>query len=159
MSLSCRSALALVAVLLTLKSQGCRAQAPAPAPGIAMVNSTEAAALYPISNEEEQPLLQSTTLPVTCNMTLIGLPASSTPATASAGRRLLASTNTSRGLQTADIHCSGSYNVTIVGGPALSAFSRRWTGMFQLPRRTTMPGIWGSYCVHLQAAVVLCTLF
>ena len=93
-----------------------------------MVNAAEAALLYPISNEEEQPLLQSTTLPVTCNMTVIGLPASSTPATASAGRRLLAATNTSRGLQTADIHCSGSYNVTIVGGPALQTFSSKWTG-------------------------------
>ena len=128
MSASCRNILLVATALLACLIYPSLAQAPAPAPGIAMVNAAEAAALYPISNEEVQPLRQSATLPVTCNMTMIGLPASRTPATASAGRRLLAATNTSRGLQTADVHCTGSYNVTIVGGPALQTFSQRWTG-------------------------------
>ena len=123
----------LGAVLLALLSVSCLAQAQAPGPGIDMVSAARAAALYPISNEEEQPLTQSTTLPVTCNMTLIGLPASSTPATSAAGRKLLASTNTSRGLETADIHCTGSYNLTIVGGPALETFASGWTGTLCIP--------------------------
>lgn len=126
--MSCRNILLVATALLACRTHPTFAQAPAPAPGIAMVSATQAAALYPISEEEVQPLRQSTTLPVTCNMTMIGLPASRTPATASAGRRLLAATNTSRGLQTADVHCTGSYNVTIVGGPALQTFSRKWTG-------------------------------
>ena len=87
-----------------------------------------AAATYPISSQEQQPLTNSASLPVTCNITLIGLPASATPAVAAAGRRLQAATNTSRGLSTADIHCTGSYNVTIVGGPALQTFASGWTG-------------------------------
>ena len=118
----------VVAIALLCGVHHIEAQAPAPAPGTVLESDAAAAAAYPISSQEEQPLTNSASLPVTCNITLIGLPASSTPAVSAAGRRLQAATNTSRGLSTADIHCTGSYNVTIVGGPALQPFASLWTG-------------------------------
>lgn len=118
--------LAVVAVGTQLSNV--QAVAPAPAPGTVLESDAAAAEAYPISTQEALPLTDSATLPVTCNITLIGLPASSTPAVSAAGRRLQAATNTSRGLQTADINCVGSYNVTIVGGPALESFVSGWTG-------------------------------
>ena len=105
-----------------------QAQAPAPAPGSVLQSDEAAAAAYPISAQEEQPLTSSASLPVTCNITFIGISASSTPAVATAGRRLQAATSTSLGLSTADIHCTGTYNITIVGGPAVQAFASSWTG-------------------------------
>ena len=105
-----------------------QAQASAPAPGSVLESDEAAAAAYPISAQEQQPLINSASLPVTCNITMIGLSASSTTAVATAGRRLQAATNTSLALSTADIHCTGSYNLTIVGGPAIQAFASGWTG-------------------------------
>jgi hypothetical protein len=118
----------LAVVALGTQLSSVQAVAPAPAPGTVLESDAAAAEAYPISTQEALPLTDSATLPVTCNITLIGLPASSTPAVSAAGRRLQAATNTSRGLQTADINCVGSYNVTIVGGPALEAFVSGWTG-------------------------------
>ena len=118
----------LAVVALGTQLSSVQAVAPAPAPGSVLESDAAAAEAYPISTQEALPLTDSATLPVTCNITLIGLPASSTPAVSAAGRRLQAATNTSRGLQTADINCVGSYNVTIVGGPALEAFVSGWTG-------------------------------
>ena len=117
--------------ILSLLTSAVRAQsvAPAPAPAIPLESDAAALAAYPISAREQMPLTDSQYLPVTCNITLIGLPASSTPAVAAAGRRLLQTAdNATRGLQTADIHCAGSYNVTIMGGPALQAFVSGWSG-------------------------------
>ena len=120
---------ALLAVCALLAHVGnAQTSAPAPAPGTVLESDAAAAAAYPISTQEELPLTDSATLPVTCNMTLIGLSATSTAAVSAAGRRLQASTNTSRGLGTADIHCVGSYNVTVTGGPALVDFVSGWTG-------------------------------
>ena len=121
---------AVLAVCALLAHVGnAQTSAPAPAPGTVLESDAAAAAAYPISTQEELPLTDSATLPVTCNMTLIGLSATSTAAVSAAGRRLQASTNTSRGLGTADIHCVGSYNVTVTGGPALVDFVSGWTGM------------------------------
>jgi len=118
----------LAVVALGTQLSDVQAVAPAPAPGTVLESDAAAAQAYPITTQEALPLTDSATLPVTCNITLIGLPASITPAVSAAGRRLQAATNTSRGLQTADIHCVGSYNVTIVGGPALESFASGWTG-------------------------------
>jgi len=118
----------LAVVALGTQLTNVQAVAPAPAPGTVLESDAAAAEAYPISTQEALPLTDSATLPVTCNITLIGLPASSTAAVSAAGRRLQAATNTSRGLETADINCVGSYNVTIVGGPALETFASGWTG-------------------------------
>ncbi len=123
-----RLCVVLAVVALGTQLSSAQAVAPAPAPGTVLESDAAAAQAYPISTQEALPLTDSATLPVTCNITLIGLPASNTPAVSAAGRRLQAATNTSRGLQTADIHCVGSYNVTIVGGPALESFASGWTG-------------------------------
>ncbi len=123
-----RLCVVLAVVALGTQLSNVQAVAPAPAPGTVLESDAAAAEAYPISTQEALPLTDSATLPVTCNITLIGLPASSTPAVSAAGRRLQAATNTSRGLQTADINCVGSYNVTIVGGPALESFVSGWTG-------------------------------
>ena len=113
---------------LVCQTSGAQAQAPAPAPGSVLESNGAAAAAYPISAQEAQPLTSSASLSVTCNITFIGLSASSTPAVATAGRRLQAATNTSLGLSTADIQCTGSNHLTIVGGPAVEAFASSWTG-------------------------------
>ena len=118
----------LLGITLALQPEKVAAQAPAPAPGIELESDEAAAAAYPISTQLQQPLTDSASLPVTCSITLIGQTVSPAPAVAVAGRRLHASTNTSRGLSMADIHCTGSYNVTIVGGPALQPFASSWTG-------------------------------
>ena len=118
----------LLGITVVCQISSIQAQAPAPAPGSVLESYQAAAAAYPISAQEEQPLTSSASLPVTCNITLIGLPASSAPAVSTAGRRLQAATNTSLGLSTADIHCTGSYNLTVVGGPAVQAFASSWTG-------------------------------
>ncbi len=128
-SLMLDAVLAVVALGTQLKYV--QAVAPAPAPGAVLVSDAAAAEAYPISTQEALPLTDSATIPVTCNITLIGAPASSTSDVSAAGRRLQAATNTSRGLQTADIHCVGSYNVTIIGGPALQSFASGWTGKQQ----------------------------
>lgn len=125
MSNSLRMCLCLAVLALSFISG--QAVAPAPAPGTVLESDAAAAEAYPIS-AQSLPLTDSASLPVTCNFTLVGLSASSTAAVSAAGRRLQASTNTSRGLQSADIHCVGSYNVTIVGGSALESFVSGWTG-------------------------------
>lgn len=117
-----------VAIALACQVVNVAAQAPAPAPGIELESDEAAAAAYPISTQQQQPLTESASLPVTCNITLIGEPVSLEPAVAVAGRRLHAATKTGGGLKMADIHCTGSYNVTIVGGPALQPFAPSWTG-------------------------------
>lgn len=123
----------LLGITMVYHNSSVQAQAPAPAPGSVLESDKTAAAAYPISAQEERPLTSSASLPVTCNITFIGLSASSKPAVATAGRRLQAATNTSLGLSTADIHCTGSYNLTIVGGPALQAFTSSWTGKIHIP--------------------------
>ena len=118
----------LLGITLVCQSSNVQAQAPAPAPGSVLESDEAAAAAYPISAREEQPLTSAASLPVTCNITFIGLSPRSTPAVATAGRRLQAATNTSLGLSTADIHCTGAYNITIAGGQALEEFASNWTG-------------------------------
>ena len=148
-----------IAVVSQLTCVQAQAPAPAPAPGSVLESEEAAAARYPISAQQEQPLTNSASLPVTCNITFIGLSASSTPFVSTAGRRMLqAGTNSSLGLSTADIHCTGrvafvvpsrpdecaliadimtpctgSYNLTIVAGPAVETFAPRWTGVFDVP--------------------------
>lgn len=128
----------LVGIALTSRFLNVAAQAPAPAPGIQLESDEAAAAAYPISTQQREPLTDSSSLPVTCNITLIGQSDSLTPAVAAAGRRLHAATIARQGLSTADIHCTGSYNVNIVGGPALQPFAYRWTGGFHLGNAFTV---------------------
>ena len=118
----------LLGITVVCQTSSVQAQAPAPAPGSILESDGAAAAAYPISAREEQPLTSSASLPVTCNITFVGISAVSTPTVATAGRRLQAATNTSLGLSAADIHCTGSQNLTIVGGPAVEAFASSWTG-------------------------------
>lgn len=118
----------LMGIGLASQFRNVAAQAPAPAPGIQLESDEAAAAADPISTQQQQPLTESASLPVTCNITLVGKPANPEPAVAVAGRRLHAPTKTGGGLSMADIHCTGSYTVTIVGGPALQPFASSWTG-------------------------------